>query len=79
VLGITGGGIAPRTRGAGPGLRRGAAALVCWAAAATAAIAVSPPPPGLIAVELLAQDALIMAGTNMHVVDQEICTLTSPC
>ncbi|MBJ7399455.1 PE-PPE domain-containing protein [Mycolicibacterium sp.] len=70
MLGITAGGIAPRTRGAGPGLRRGAAALVCWAAAAAAAIAVSPPPPGLIAVELLAQDALIMAGTNMHVVDQ---------
>lgn len=70
MLGVSAGGMTPPSRGVGSGLRRGTAALVCWAAAATAAITVSPPPPGLIPIELLAQEALIMTGTNMHVVDQ---------
>ena len=70
MLGRTVTGPAPRSGAAGAGLRRGAAALICWATAAAAAIAASPPPPGLAAVELLAQEALIMTGTNMHVVDQ---------
>ena len=57
-----------QTRGSGTGLRRGAAALMCCAAA-TAAAAVGPPPSRVLDIELLASNALIMTGTNMHVVD----------
>ena len=61
--------LSPRTRGAGYGLRRGAAALVCCAAAAGAAITVEHGPRSAADIDLLAASALIMTGTNMHVVD----------
>lgn len=63
------GGLSPRTRHAGYGLRRGAAALVCCAAAAAAAITVEPEPKTVVDIDLLATSALIMTGTNMHIVD----------
>jgi len=62
-------GLSPRIRGAGFGLRRTAAALVCCAAAAGAAITVDPRPSRVVDIDLLAANALIMTGTNMHVVD----------
>lgn len=50
--------------------RMNAAALVCCAGAVTTATALGPPPTFTAGVELLAADALIMAGTDMPVVDQ---------
>ena len=50
--------------------RMNAAALVCCAGAATTATALGPLPTMTAEVELLAADALIMAGTDMPVVDQ---------
>lgn len=52
------------------GMGRGAAFLFSCAAAASTAIAVDPPPLRVFDVKLVASEALIMAGTNMHVVDQ---------
>jgi hypothetical protein len=63
------GGLSPRTRHAGYGLRRAAAVLVCCAAAAAAAITVEPGPKTVVDIDLRAASALIMTGTNMHVVD----------
>lgn len=68
MLGRVAGGPPAQTRGSGTGLRRGAAALMCCAAA-TAAVAVGPTPSRVLDIELLASNALIMTGTNMHVVD----------
>jgi len=62
-------GLSGRTRGAGYGLRRGAAVLVCCAAAVGAATAIEHGPQSAADIDLLAASALIMTGTNMHVVD----------
>ncbi len=62
-------GLSPRNRCAWYGLRRGAAALVCCAAAVGAASTVEPGPQSVVDIDLLAASALIMTGTNMHVVD----------
>lgn len=56
-------------RGIGFGLRLTAAALIAGAGAGAVAGTLGPP-PGMVDVELLAANALIMAGTDMHIVDQ---------
>ena len=63
------GGLQLASGGIRPGLRRGATALAAGATVVAAALA--PTPPAQVGeVALLSTNALIMAGTDMHVVDQ---------
>ena len=57
-------------RGNAPKLRLAAAALICCAGAGSAAVTVDAPVTPVFDIKLSAAEALIMAGTNMHVVDQ---------
>lgn len=74
TLGSGAGRLPSDERGISPGLRLSAAALICCAVAGTVAATLGAPPPGSVVngrmeVDLLAAKALIMTGTDMHVVD----------
>ena len=56
--------------GTGPGLRRGAMAVAAGAAVVAAALAPTPPEQACEIELLSTANALIMAGTDMHVMDQ---------
>ena len=70
-FGPTGGVPASNRRGIASSLRLGAASLLSCAGVSTAALVIDPPQQGALEVELLSgATALIMAGTDMHTVDE---------